>query len=81
MMNLHHEDGVQKLLDIVGNTSIATRVRIEVLEALQDILAGKVAYDERIQELEMTLLRNPSFPDDLIGYWDDDFPDDEDDRQ
>jgi|GEM_PF-2223027 len=39
-------------------------------------------YDDIIREAEMRGIRNPSFPDDLVGWLDDDFtyPDDDDDE-
>lgn len=79
MMNLPYEDGIQKLFDIARDANLPTATRLEILSAIQDIMAGKARYDERIQELEMQLFRNPSFPEDLIGYWDDES--DENDRQ
>ncbi len=80
LMSMSHEAGVQKLLDIAATANLPTRERLKILNAVEDILQGKAEYEERIQELEEQLLRNPSFPGDFVGWLDDDFtlPDDDD---
>jgi hypothetical protein len=41
--------------------------------------AGVGDLEQEVLDLKMQLLRNPSFPDDLMGYWDADVADDDED--
>ena len=78
LLNQTHEDGIQKLLDLAKDSKLPIEKRRSILDAVDDILEGKRQYDERIRELEELLYRNPSFPGDMIGWWDDDDEEDED---
>ncbi len=81
-MNFAHEDGIQQLLDLVRNRDMPQHFRKRLLSAIDQLHHGTREYENRIRELEEILNRNPAFPNDLVGWLDDDFdlPDDEDEE-
>jgi hypothetical protein len=44
-------------------------------------MQGQSEYEDQLRELRELLYRNPAFPDDLVGFWDDDLPDDDDEDE
>jgi hypothetical protein len=81
LLSTNHEKGIQRILDIAKNPHVPTATRMKLLRAVDDILKGKREYDERIRELEELVYRNPSFPGDMMGFWDDDKDDDDEDEE
>lgn len=76
-MNSHLENAIQRLLDVAQKEDLPSRIRIDILKSAQDVVEGHSEYEEQMRELRELLYRNPAFPDDLMGYWDDDLPDED----
>jgi len=82
-MNFAHEEGMQNLLDLIRNRQMPIHLRRQLLDAIDKLQHGQTQYEERIRDLEQLLLRNPAFPDDLVGWWNDDasYPDDDEEDE
>lgn len=77
---------LKHVLEVISTRIDDKRLGEEERKFLQDIykrlLWHEIDVEDAIIEAEMLGLRNPSFPDDLIGWLDDDFDeDDEDDEE
>jgi hypothetical protein len=79
MRNHHLEIALQNLYDLAQDPRLSASARRQIYNALRRLEAGVGDMEQEVLDLKMQLLRNPSFPDDLMGYWDDDVADDDED--
>ena len=80
MRNFRLERAIQRLKDIVNEERIPLVWRQRFEQILHDVELGVEDLEDRIIDFESLWNRNPSFPGDYIGNWDDD-DDDEDDHK
>lgn len=82
-MNTNHEDGLQTLFDLARDSNMTPNMRRRLLRGMDQIIKGQITYLDKIKELEELLYRNPAFPDDLVGWWDDDasYPDEDEEDE
>ena len=80
-MNTNYEEGLQRLFDLAKDSKMTLKMRRQLLRGVDQIIKGQIGYLDRIKELEELLYRNPAFPDDLVGWLDDDFDDDDEDNE
>ena len=73
------DEVLMQLHAIVKNPKTRPQTRVMMAKWIQKIEAGRGDYEHVIAELNMRLLRNPSFPDDIVGWLPDDFDSDDDD--
>jgi hypothetical protein len=80
-MNSRLENAIQRIFDLASKQGLPPDVRINLLRAARDIMQGQSEYEDQLRELRELLYRNPAFPDDLGGFWDDDLPEDDDEDE
>jgi|GEM_PF-2507235 len=82
-MNSKIETALQRLRDVIFRKDLPPDIRRTLFKAVDEIFHGQAEYEDQLQELRERIFRNPAFPDDLVGWLDDDFdlPDDDEDEE
>jgi hypothetical protein len=78
MRNIRIENAIQEIKDLLQDESLDTEIREQLYWIMRDIENGVAELEDRIFDFESLWNRNPSFPDDYMGNWDDDDDDEED---
>jgi len=75
-------DKVLKRLRLrIRDTAISDEMRQWLQDMYNDLFYHRMTLDDIIYEAEQSGIRNPAFPDDLVGWLDDDFDDDDEDNE
>lgn len=79
MDNYHMERLMQRLKDRLNSGNLPPGLYRFFKDLLNDAEGARISYDQFISQLQLEAYRNPQFPGDEMGYWDDDRDDDKDD--
>jgi hypothetical protein len=78
MRNFRIENALLRLRELYQDNRLPPVLRQHLYQTLHDVETGAIEMEDHVRELEELLLRNPAFPGDIIGWWDDDYGEDED---
>ena len=84
-MTKRHWGNLKYVMKVLKNKVDDKRLPPYIHKFYQNLLdrleAHQIDLDNAIREAQMQGLRNPAFPDDLVGWLDDDFDDDDEDEK